>query len=263
MPSEGGTPPLVLTLAAAFYPAIPQTEFEASNERFLSAVRKDFPLQQKITQSSILEIEGAQHQALSQEAPLLLDASQSWSVMVGPDRIVLATKEYPVHDVFLKRMASLVSITTETIKPSHLMRVGYRYVDRIDLTEQDPNPGSFLNPTLFPPELPGMNTRVPYLSLMNYSTANGGDVGVRIFVNSPSQLVPFDLMNIAIALNMTATKTQASIILDTDSRKAFQPLVDWNVSTVMDSLQECRGAGCDVFKKLATEAALEQWGVAL
>jgi uncharacterized protein (TIGR04255 family) len=127
--------PLVKVLAQVRFPDVtlnPTREFVAS---FQAAIRKSYP--------QFVE-EAAQNIAIGPNGGVtmmpsvvwrFIDATNTWRVSVTPTFLSLETKRYESGADFAARLRQLLIDLGETIAPSHVSRVGIRYVDQVEVTD--------------------------------------------------------------------------------------------------------------------------------
>ncbi|MEF0939882.1 TIGR04255 family protein [Rhizobium sp. BR 362] len=61
----------------------------------------------------------------------LSDADANWRISLGANFVTLETKKYSSRADFLKKLSFVLSSLEDTIRPTHVWRVGVRYVDRV------------------------------------------------------------------------------------------------------------------------------------
>ncbi|XKM42740.1 TIGR04255 family protein [Rhizobium ruizarguesonis] len=98
---------------------------------FQEKLRVSYPLfSGDIVQTFNIVPEGLQ--ASQDQLWRLSDADANWRISLGANFIALETKKYSSRADFLKRLSFVLSALEETIRPTHVWRVGVRYVDRVE-----------------------------------------------------------------------------------------------------------------------------------
>lgn len=143
--------PLVRVLGQVKFPRIAKIAEESYIADFQEAIRGEYPhFQGEAIQG--LEIFVVGNEVKQRAVPSFMwrffDAQRLVRVSLAADAITLETAAYVSRDDFLARFEFLLSKLVETVRPSLVQRVGFRYVDR--LGDQD---DLAVLPTLIRPEL--------------------------------------------------------------------------------------------------------------
>jgi uncharacterized protein (TIGR04255 family) len=126
--------PLVKVLAQVRFPdvtVIPDRAFVAT---FQQAIRKRYPiLREEVAQNITLGPQG-----ISMTPSMVwrfLDPSSQWRVSLSPTFLSLETAVYSSGHDFIERLRTLLVDLGETVAPSHISRVGIRYVDQVKISD--------------------------------------------------------------------------------------------------------------------------------
>lgn len=126
--------PLVRVIGQVRFPKIVKISEEAYIADFQEAIRGDYPhFQGDQIQAVELNLTGGtmQHRTVNSVVWRFFDAERIIRVSLGSDAITLETAKYVSRDDFLGRLKTLLVALQETINPSLVQRVGFRYVDRL------------------------------------------------------------------------------------------------------------------------------------
>lgn len=127
--------PLVRTLGQATFPKIVKISEERYIGDFQEAIRDDYPhLQRDNIQSVEVNVDesGMQHQTTETVVWRFFDLERIIRVSLGTSSITLETAKYLSRNDFMERLKTVLEALSLTIKPAVVIRVGFRYVDRIE-----------------------------------------------------------------------------------------------------------------------------------
>ncbi|KQS81666.1 TIGR04255 family protein [Rhizobium sp. Leaf383] len=125
--------PLVKVIAQVRFPDVtvnPDREFVSG---FQKAIRKRYPrFVEEGTQNIVFGPTG-----ISMAPSIVyrfLDASNVWRVSLTPNFMSLETRKYESGNDFADRYRELLGHLATTVAPSHVARIGIRYVDQVQVT---------------------------------------------------------------------------------------------------------------------------------
>lgn len=125
--------PLVKVIAQVRFPDVtvnPDREFVSD---FQKAIRKRYPrFVEEGTQNIVFGPAG-----ISMAPSIVyrfLDASNVWRVSLTPNFMSLETRKYESGNDFVDRYRELLGHLATTVAPSHVARIGIRYVDQVQVT---------------------------------------------------------------------------------------------------------------------------------
>jgi len=126
--------PLVRVLGQVRFPKIVKIAEESYIAEFQEAIRKEYPhFQSDVIQGVELNLAGEalQHRVMNTVIWRFFDPTKVLRVSLSQDAITLETASYVSRDDFLSRLGFILNSLQETIGPSLVQRVGFRYVDRL------------------------------------------------------------------------------------------------------------------------------------
>lgn len=129
--------PLVRVLGQVKFPRISKIAEESYIADFQEAIRDEYPHFQSDTIQGVDIVVNGNEVKPRQVTTVIwrfFDARKVLRVSLGPDAITLETASYVSRDDFLSRFEFILGKLVETIRPSLVQRVGFRYFDRL----QDP-----------------------------------------------------------------------------------------------------------------------------
>jgi uncharacterized protein (TIGR04255 family) len=125
----------VRVLGQVKFPRIAKLSEESYIANFQEAIRQDYPhFESEVIQGVELNLVGPalQHRVTTATVWRFFDKNRIVRVTLGADAITLETAKYVSRDDFLQRMKGILEALAISIRPSHVQRVGFRYVDRIE-----------------------------------------------------------------------------------------------------------------------------------
>ncbi|MBX5202244.1 TIGR04255 family protein [Rhizobium sp. NZLR1] len=122
--------PLASVLCQVRFPEIVQVRDINFIGGFQEKVRASYPL---FSSDLVQTFNVLPHALQSNQDQLwrLSDADANWRISLGANFVALETKKYSSRADFLKRLTFVLDALEETIRPTHVWRVGVRYVDRV------------------------------------------------------------------------------------------------------------------------------------
>jgi len=141
VPDEIALPnaPLIRVIAQVRYPLIASIERQAFIAPFQEAIRNTYPFasreagQQIVVSRSNVAISAVN----GQDVWRFQDTRRNWRISLAPSFLALETDHYRSRADFLERFSVLVRALHEHIKPSHVERLGMRYIDRVEGVSRD------------------------------------------------------------------------------------------------------------------------------
>lgn len=130
--------PLVRVLGQVKFPRIAKIAEESYIADFQEAIRREYPIFRNETiQGLDIAIAGneVKQRPVTSVIWRFFDAKEVLRVSLTAEAITLETAAYVSRDDFLTRFRFILEKLVETVRPSLVQRVGFRYVDRL----QDPN----------------------------------------------------------------------------------------------------------------------------
>lgn len=126
--------PLVRVLGQVKFPRIAKIVEESYIADFQEAIRDEYPHFHGDTIQGVDIVINGNEVKPRQVTTIIwrfFDAGKVLRVSLGPDAITLETASYVSRDDFLSRIKFILEKLVETIRPSLVQRVGFRYVDRL------------------------------------------------------------------------------------------------------------------------------------
>lgn len=124
--------PLVKVLAQVRFPDVTVTPDPQFVSGFQQAIRRRYPtVRQEATPHFVFGPGGVQ--VTPNPVWRFIDPSNVWRVSLTPTFLTLETEKYGSGHDFAERFRTLLQDLGETISPSHVNRIGIRYVDQVEL----------------------------------------------------------------------------------------------------------------------------------
>lgn len=126
--------PLIRVLGQVRFTRLAKISDESYIAEFQEAIRGDYPyFQGETIQGVDIVLTGneVKPRSVTSKVWRFFNGSKSIRVTLGADQITIETMKYVSRDDFLGRLEFLISKLKETINPSLVERVGFRYVNRI------------------------------------------------------------------------------------------------------------------------------------
>lgn len=249
-----GRSPLVRVLAQVAFPRIVKVREEAYIADFQEALRRDYPnfSAEPFHGVAINIVDGMpQVEQLASTVWRFLDVSNNWRVSLAQDFLAIEATTYSSRSEFLDRMETVLTILGETIKPAQVLRVGYRYVDRI----VDADSLGRL-PDLIRPEMLGVLATTPFesvdisMSELIAATAEGKviaryGVAPKGFSHDPNLAPPIE---------------KASWVLDVDSFSVSLTPASFDPREICTRMNEVAGRAYAFFRWAVTPDFLTHFG---
>lgn len=137
--------PLVTVLSQVRFPEIVSIQQKSFIAGFQELMRADYPLLQD-DQIKTIAFDPVGTVVASDEAVWrFIDVTATWRLTLTSTFLALETRSYVSRADFIERLEKIVKGAYETLRPTHITRVGVRFVNRIPLTG-----GAMLNGMLRP-----------------------------------------------------------------------------------------------------------------
>lgn len=127
--------PLVRVLGQVQFPKIIKISSEEHIGDFQEAIRKHYPfIERDAAQALQLNFDGSNVKSSATEEVVwrIFDHSRKWRVSLNPSALTLETANYTSRTEFLERFEFLSDAFERIIEPTIASRVGFRYVNRLD-----------------------------------------------------------------------------------------------------------------------------------
>ncbi|MYB35577.1 MAG: TIGR04255 family protein [Gammaproteobacteria bacterium] len=143
--------PLISVLGQAIFPKIIKISEEGYIGDFQESIRGDYPHLQRDNVQSVevnLNQSGMRHQTIETVVWRFFNLERTIRVSLGTDSIVLEFSKYVSREEFISRARSVLDALSSTINPVAMIRVGCRYVDRIEGQEHLNSLSKLIRPEL-------------------------------------------------------------------------------------------------------------------
>lgn len=126
--------PLVGVIAQVAFTEILSIDQKSFIAAFQERVRKEYPLVQSQTAKTMsVDVSGASIAMKEANIWRFTDATRTWRLSLTPTFLALETRRYSSRADFIERLGRAVDAAKETLKPTHVVRIGVRYIDQVDL----------------------------------------------------------------------------------------------------------------------------------
>lgn len=247
--------PLVRVLGQVKFPRIAKIAEESYIADFQEAIRDEYPhFQSDTIQGLDIVINGddVKPRKVTTVIWRFFDARRSLRVSLGPDAITLETASYVSRDDFLSRLEFILGKLVETIRPSLVQRVGFRYVNRL----QDPADLGALS-VLIHPELlnvlqSGLVQHIDTSMTEIKGTTKEGNIIARYGLAPPKFSHDTD---------MAPPVDEKSWVLDVDSYSTNCAGESFDTQMLRAELDKVAARAYAFFRWSVTEKFLERFGV--
>ncbi|MDX8479860.1 TIGR04255 family protein [Mesorhizobium sp. VK24D] len=128
--------PLVTVMYQVRFPEIVSIQQKPFIAGFQELVREDYPL---LADERLKTVAFDQHvgtvAAADEVIWRFIDETATWRVTLTSTFLTLETRKYVSRADFIERLGKVVTALHRSLKPTHVTRMGMRYVDRVPLTE--------------------------------------------------------------------------------------------------------------------------------
>lgn len=249
--------PLALVLAQVrFSPILDMAEYVPAIQRGLR--RQGFT---RFKEEQVQEI------VLGPEPPVKAVRKLRWifgsddrhsAVAISNDFVVYETGRYDVFDAFLQTMKDVVSTVHSTASPSHVTRLGLRYVDVVN-----PRTGesfsAYLQPSICGLSAIDLSATELLSQYFCKATTDQGTLLIRVSQSNNGKFMPPDLATDEITLGQSVTPgvTVATLDIDHFSLREFPP----NLIDIHRGLWDLHKGTDRAFRRTTTEDARRIWEV--
>ncbi len=143
--------PLISVLGQVIFPKIVKISEESYIGDFQESIRVDYPHLHRENIQSVevnLNQSGIRHQTIETVAWRFVNLERTIRVSLGTDSITLEFSKYVSREEFITRVRSILDALSSTINPVAVIRVGCRYVDRIEGQEHLKSLSKLIRPEL-------------------------------------------------------------------------------------------------------------------
>jgi uncharacterized protein (TIGR04255 family) len=128
--------PLVTVLAQVRFPEIVSIQQKPFIAAFQEMVRGDYPILRDEVMKTVAFNEHVGTVASSDEVIWrFVDATASWRLTLTSTFLTLETRKYVSRADFVERLDKVLRALEKAVRPTHVTRIGMRYVDRVPLKE--------------------------------------------------------------------------------------------------------------------------------
>ncbi len=124
-------PPLAVVICQVQFPEMPSVQNPAFVSAFQMAIGALYPvpsIQPRQVHVS-MDPSGVRQQMSIQWA--YADSDDTWHVVLAGDSLSLETRHYTRFEEFIERLQTVLSALFEHVRPTHIVRLGLRYVNEI------------------------------------------------------------------------------------------------------------------------------------
>lgn len=247
--------PLVRVLGQARFPKIMKISEESYIADFQEAIRKEYPhFQSDVVQGVELNLAGQalQHRVMNSVVWRFFDPSRELRVSLSQDAITLETARYVSRTDFLERLLFVLRCLEETIAPSLVQRVGFRYIDRLQGEGLIGTLDKLIQPQLLNVLHPELTTHIDIsMSEMRASTKEGKII-------ARYGLAP---VNYSHDPDMAPPVNERSWVLDVDSYSTGCEGREFGSEMLCSELDKVAARAYAFFRWSITDYFLEKFGV--
>ncbi|GLQ28070.1 TIGR04255 family protein [Sulfitobacter pacificus] len=249
-----GNAPLVRVLGQVRFPKIVKIAEESYIADFQEAIRKQYPhFQSEVVQGVELNLAGQelQHRVMSTVIWRFFDPTRVLRISLSQDAITLETAKYVSRDDFLERLGFVLTSLQETIGPSLVQRVGFRYVDRLQGEKILGSLDQLIQPELLNVLQPKLTSNIDISMTEITATTKEGKLIARY------GLAP---MNYSHDPDMAPPVGERSWVLDVDSYSTDCAGQDFSAKMLCGELDKVAARAYSFFRWSITDQFLEQFG---
>lgn len=248
--------PLVFVLSQVRFPAVLKIEDHVPDIQ--EALRKlGFPRYSKedIQQFSF----GPAEQKLERDKRwVFVSRNRHEGVVLSSNFVVYETSDYDVFETFLDRFAPVLELIADTTGSEFAEQIGLRYVDLIRPTDQL-TAGEFLRERVRGLSQENLGAKSSRHQFITQARTEHGDLFVRSFENSGSNMMPPDLMSthLHFKVDPQELKDETYRILDIDHITKGE--FDFRAAELVEKLWDLHEFSSKAFRAAVTDDALEFW----
>lgn len=123
-------PPLLRVIVQVRFPLVMEIETEIAP--FQKAIKAKYPILKTVTQQGIVFSEQGMVEEKGEKIWQFFDREEHWMASLAPGFLALETLHYNSRSDLLNRMQFLLEALLIHYQPPHVVRLGVRYIDRIE-----------------------------------------------------------------------------------------------------------------------------------
>lgn len=246
--------PLVRVLGQVRFPKIVKIAEESYIADFQEAIRKEYPhFQSDVVQGVELNLSGQelQHRVMNAVIWRFFDPTRVLRISLSQDAISLETAKYVSRDEFLERLGFILNCLQETINPSLVQRVGFRYVNRLQGEELLGSLDKLIQPELLNVLQPKLTSNIDISMTEITATTKEGKLIARY------GLAP---VNYSHDPDMAPPVKERSWVLDVDSYSTGCAGQEFDAKMLCGELDKVAARGYTFFRWSITDQFLKQFG---
>jgi uncharacterized protein (TIGR04255 family) len=186
------------------------------------------------------------------------DKAGHYSLVVSEQSLALVTSAYTTFEDFSGRMETLLGLVHDVVRISAVERLGLRYVDLIEPTDEKPL-SYFLESCVLGLSLNELGTRITSFSQTVIETSINRKMIVRTSERPGGLIIPPDLLSLQLKLCKPNTLDQPFGVLDLDHYVEYPEPDDYNTVNIIESLWALHDVVDQAFRKATTENAKLEW----
>lgn len=126
---------IAYVIAQVQFPAILRVRDDNFIVEFQDRIRKIYPFVDRVEGVSISLPGNASETSGTEVHWNFSSADKKWRIVLGANSISIETKDYQGHSDFIERFGFILNALSDTIQPTIMTRIGYRYVNRLQEPE--------------------------------------------------------------------------------------------------------------------------------
>ncbi len=258
------SPPLALTLAQVKFNAVPTMEkyYKDIQDEF----RKELEFIFHETEDSSVIIQGPQRTEVQKSALWgSISADRKKRLILANDALTIETTEYPGFTDFIPNFERALEIVKKFTQTSYVSRVGYRYINRIESSEEKPLE-YFLKPQLLGFRFSEIEVTKAVSRTEAIAHTEEGVLRVHCMqlISEKDQpktlLLPPDINTRLEVRPLSISENEIYAFLDIDHFREFsREPIRFDIPEVMDRLDKLHQGGYHTFISGVDKNALEEW----
>lgn len=259
-----GNPPLALTLAQVKFNAIP------TMENYHKEIQNEFRKQleyifHSAEDSSIIKVSPQKTEVEKSQLWSSTSADQITRLILGNDALTIETTQYPGYENFVPNFTKALDIVKEITQASHVSRIGFRYINRIE-SRSDRNLDYYLKPQLLGFQFDDIDLLSSYSRTEAIAQTEEGVLRVHCMQfnsekdQSRNPLLPPDIVTKLNVKPISTPEKHKYAFLDIDHFKemSVEP-IKFSFPDVLDRLDNLHQGGYNAFISGITNDALKEW----
>ena len=254
--------PVVYVFCKVGFATLPLLDHGAANN-IAEQIRKNFPIfKHNKTSARTLTISAETNEIKSESTEDIIEwdyiaPDYSKGFVLSKNSMIFHTKKYHDSTEFLGWIRSVLDIVHTNLDISHTNFHGIRYIDRIDLKEND-DFDNVISEGFFQPSLKSVSGKLGAKIECAYKT-EVGVLNIKSLTKYNGHDIPDDLVSEADKLKAVNQIKNIFTIIDTDSFERSENMEEFAITKSISKIDELHKVASMAFREIIIGSELKKW----